>query len=58
MENLLRLPDGALAKEIQLSQDLMQLFIDYQVVVCVCICVCSVAEDEMIMKYTWLESEP
>eukprot|EP01084_Bolivina_argentea_P263782 446606_1 len=31
LENLLRLPDGVLAKEIQLSQDLMQLFIDYQV---------------------------
>ncbi|CAM9610981.1 unnamed protein product, partial [Choristocarpus tenellus] len=31
METLLRLPPGALTKEIQLTQDLMQLFIEYQV---------------------------
>jgi hypothetical protein len=31
MEKVLNLPDGALTKEIQLTQDLMQMFIDYQV---------------------------
>ena len=31
MEKVLNLPDGALTKEIQLTQDLMQMFIEYQV---------------------------
>ncbi|CAM9214091.1 unnamed protein product [Chrysoparadoxa australica] len=31
MEALLRLPEGSLTKEIQLTQDLMELFIKYQV---------------------------
>ncbi|CAN0471703.1 unnamed protein product, partial [Discosporangium mesarthrocarpum] len=31
METLLRLPSGSLTKEIQLTQDLMQLFVEYQV---------------------------
>jgi hypothetical protein len=31
LERLLRLPDDALTKEIQLTQDLLSLFIEYQV---------------------------
>jgi hypothetical protein len=31
LEKLLRLPRGALTKEIQLTQDLMSLFVDYQI---------------------------
>jgi len=31
LEKLLGLPDGALTKEIQLTQDLMSLFVDYQI---------------------------
>ena len=31
LERLLNLPDGALTKEIQLTQDLMSLFVDYQI---------------------------
>jgi len=31
MENLLNLPEGALTKEIQLMQDLMSLFVEYQI---------------------------
>jgi hypothetical protein len=31
LERLLRLPDDALTKEIQLTQDLLNLFIEYQV---------------------------
>ena len=31
LENLLNLPDGALTKEVQLCQDLMNLFIEYQI---------------------------
>jgi hypothetical protein len=31
LERLLGLPDGALTKEIQLTQDLMSLFVDYQI---------------------------
>ena len=31
LEKLLNLPDGALTKEIQLTQDLMSLFIDFQI---------------------------
>ncbi len=31
MENLLNLPEGALTKEIQLMEDLMSLFVEYQI---------------------------
>jgi hypothetical protein len=31
LETLLRLPDGALTKQIQLTQDLMSLFVEYQI---------------------------
>jgi hypothetical protein len=31
LEKLLRLPDGALTKQIQLTQDLMSLFVEYQI---------------------------
>ena len=31
LEKLLGLPDGSLTKEIQLTQDLLSLFVDYQV---------------------------
>jgi hypothetical protein len=31
LEKLLNLPEGALTKEIQLTQDLMSLFVDYQI---------------------------
>jgi hypothetical protein len=31
LERLLELPDGALTKEIQLTQDLMSMFVDYQI---------------------------
>jgi len=31
LEKLLRLPNGALSKEVQLTEDLMSLFIDYQI---------------------------
>jgi hypothetical protein len=31
LEKLLELPEGALTKEIQLTQDLMSLFVDYQI---------------------------
>ena len=31
LERLLRLPDGALTKEIELTQDLMSLFVEYQI---------------------------
>jgi hypothetical protein len=31
LERLLELPEGALTKEIQLTQDLMSLFVDYQI---------------------------
>jgi len=31
LEHLLSLPNGSLTKEIQLTQDLMSLFVDYQI---------------------------